>query len=181
MKTFAVLSLAALVHQVAATGQSGSPTTSTITPSSTNTISSTVTPRPPTWTAIGCYDQDALPMILERTPQDVFMSIGMCTSRCSVAGNFAFAGLQGGIRCWCGNSVGSELAKNQEDCNVRCPGFPSDNCGGKDVLNVFKAEGVNHTVSTTSAKASSTSTRSGTVLNTPVTAGAMKNLPLFGW
>ena len=197
MKTSVALFLAALAHQVAATGQpllqsetnpppSDSLTTATskITASSINVDSSTVTPRPTTWTAMGCYSQDrAQPILEERMAgkdMDIFMSIGMCTNSCSL-GNFPFAGLHAGNQCWCGTHVVGELARNQSDCNVPCPGYPRDTCGGVSVLNVYKAEGIDRANSSTITKAPSTSTSSGRVLTTVLTAGAMKNLAIFGW
>jgi hypothetical protein len=189
MKTLLTLSLAALAHQVAATEQlsdslATTTTASKITVSNTNAGASTGTPRPTTWTAMGCYSQDpAQPILEERTTgNDIFMSIGLCTSRCSL-GNFPFAGLQNGNQCWCGSHLGGGLAKNQSDCNVPCPGFAVDTCGGVEALNVFKAEGIDWAVSSTitTAPPASTLSKTGSVLTTVRTAGAMRNLALFGW
>ena len=132
---------------------------------------------------MGCYGHDpAQPILEERmTGKDDFMSIGLCTSRCSLR-NFPFAGLQNGNQCWCGTHLGGALAKDQSDCNVPCPGYPMENCGGMGALNVLKAEGIDRAVSsTTTAPLASTSGKTGTVLSAAVTAGAMRNLAIFGW
>jgi len=191
MKTFFALSFAVLAHQVAATG-SVSPTTtgSNITVSSASAGSSTGAPRLNTWTALGCYSQDAAQPILERrmTGNDIFMSISACTSRCS-DGKFAFAGLQNGNQCWCGNQLGGALAKNKDDCNVPCPGYTLETCGGVNALSVLKAEGIDSVVpsstqTTTTAPpaiTSSTSSKTSSVLSTLQTAGAMRNMAIFGW
>src|SRR4051794_32821932 len=117
MKAFLALALVGLAHRAATTE---SPTT-TITNTKTSTIA---TPQAATWKPLGCYSPDAgQPILEERTPSDVFMSIGLCTSRCESLGNYAFAGLQNGTGCWCGNHLGGALSKNQSDCSIPCAGF----------------------------------------------------------
>jgi hypothetical protein len=113
------------------------------------------------------------------------MSIGLCTSRCA-DGNFHFAGLQAGNVCWCRMTLGGALAKDQSACNVHCPGYDKDTCGGVNALNVLKVEGIDSSVSsattiTTAPPTTSTLTKPGTVLTAISTAGAMRNLGIFGW
>ncbi|KAK1749710.1 WSC domain-containing protein [Echria macrotheca] len=179
MKFFFAVPLAALASQVTATTlASGS--------SSTSATPSTSIPRPNTWTALGCYSQDAAHPVLDQktTGNDNFMSIGLCTTRCA-DGNFPFAGLQGGNVCWCGTKLSGDLAKDKSACNVPCAGYALDTCGGANALNVLKIEGIDvpvpSTTITTAPPATSTFTKPGTVITAISTAGAMRNFGIFGW
>ncbi|KAK0649148.1 hypothetical protein B0T16DRAFT_409519 [Cercophora newfieldiana] len=127
----------------------------------------------------------------------MFMTTRMCVSRCSLGG-YLFAGVQAGNVCWCGAHLDGALAENQRNCNVPCPGYTPEICGGAKALSVFKAEGVDLAVSSiiTTAPAASTLSTSGslsassslsssssseTVLTVVPAAGATKNLAMFGW
>jgi hypothetical protein len=176
MKVFFALPFAALAYQVVVTTPaSGSPATSA--------AASTTTARPDT---LGCYSQDPAHPILDKKTigADDFMSIGLCTNRCA-DGNFHFAGLQGGNVCWCVMTLGGALAEDQSACDVPCPGYALDTCGGINALNVFKADGIGLSVSsttiTTAPPATSTLTKPGTVLTAISTAGATRNMGILGW
>jgi len=85
------------------------------------------------------------------------------------------------------------LATNQSDCNVPCPGYNLDFCGGVGAVSVFKAEGAELPSASLSSSSSSplttappaangTVTRGGGVLTTTSSVGgARRNLAILGW
>lgn len=193
MKAFLALSLAALAHQAAATGSDS--ITATITPSSppqttiTNLLSaSTIIARPNKWIPLGCYHHDAAkPLLNKTTGNDVFMSVGLCTDRCA-QNKYPIAGLQNGNQCWCGSEFnGGVPNKDEKECNVPCPGYAPDMCGGVNALSVFRTERIDlgpssiTTGTASAAPAKPTNGTTGTVLSTVVTGGAMRNYGILGW
>jgi hypothetical protein len=138
---------------------------------STTTVSS-LAPSPTAWTPLGCYAENSKRPILEKNMSpvggDVSLSILNCKSSC-YSRAYKYAGVQEGNQCWCSSYVGGEWSKNQTDCNVPCTGDKATFCGGKGVLNVFKAlENEKPAVSTTNTG----------VVATSATAGAVKNRTL---
>lgn len=93
-------------------------------------------PRPVTTRYLGCFadNRSAAPGGLAGRDLngDVFNSPGMtvnaCVARCR-AGNFAFAGVQYGTWCFCGNRYNRDAPSNA--CDMRCAGNPQENCGGE--------------------------------------------------
>ena len=62
-----------------------------------------------------------------------------CIERCQKEG-YILAGVQYGNECFCGEKVIKDLAnaKIEEDkCNKRCPGSPSEACGGYLTMNIY--------------------------------------------
>jgi hypothetical protein len=59
-----------------------------------------------------------------------WQSNGNCTNHCKEEGTYAFAVLQY-TDCWCSNYAPGDTA-NMDDCEVDCPGFPTEKCGNKD-------------------------------------------------
>ncbi|TVY38355.1 WSC domain-containing protein [Lachnellula occidentalis] len=70
------------------------------------------------------------------------MTIEMCLSTCY---NYAYAGVEAGRECWCGNtlnvtsSLGSTPSANVSDsqCNFTCPGNSTEYCGAVNRLNLY--------------------------------------------
>ncbi|OBT67660.1 hypothetical protein VE03_03434 [Pseudogymnoascus sp. 23342-1-I1] len=153
-------------------------TSSSSTKASTSTSTTTLPtpdPSPTVWIAQGCYADD--------------------DSNTCYLNSYGFAGLQDGNQCWCSNSLEGWLAENQTDCYVPCTGDKKTFCGGKRVINVFRAEDnlepLSTAVTTSSAISSATpSTTSSatissvgsaaeTVLSATQSSGARRNRALF--
>ncbi|TVY53083.1 WSC domain-containing protein [Lachnellula cervina] len=70
------------------------------------------------------------------------MTIEMCLSTCY---NYAYAGVEGGRECWCGDrlnvagSSGSTPSANVSDsqCSFTCPGNSTEYCGAENKLNLY--------------------------------------------
>ncbi|RYP66169.1 hypothetical protein DL771_007945 [Monosporascus sp. 5C6A] len=164
-------------------------TVTTTTSSSTITTSTTgvVTPGPsPTfWTDMGCYVEDSKLPILEKNLSpaggDAALSIPKCKNTCYRRA-YGFAGVQEGNQCWCGSYVGGEWASNQTDCNTPCTGDKKTFCGGKGLVNIFKAEenltpASNTTTST--GKISGIDAAAETIISETSSSGAMRNMAMF--
>ncbi|KAF7156444.1 hypothetical protein CNMCM5623_010114 [Aspergillus felis] len=71
-----------------------------------------------------CYNS---PGDLTLAGSSVFMSRGMCKSKCEKNAVFAVQGTD----CYCGSSLPPSSAKVSSDkCDTPCPGYPTDYCGG---------------------------------------------------
>jgi hypothetical protein len=115
-------------------------TSATITPTTTS-LAVSLAPSPMAWEAMGCYAEDAEMPILEQNMNpngDAFLTVAKCKKTCYRQA-YQFAGVQEGNQCWCSSYVGGEWTSNQKDCNVLCTGDQNTICGGKGLLNVFKA------------------------------------------
>ncbi|KAK5651232.1 hypothetical protein OQA88_12696 [Cercophora sp. LCS_1] len=184
--------LAALAHYAAAATDPSSPTATSETIPSATSVG--------IWTPLGCYAQSPLDHQIT-TVSGTFMSIGLCTHTCALS-NFPFAGLRRGNECWCGTDLDGTLAEDQSDCNLPCPGYALDKCGGLEAMNIFQGERVGLApsgytgiysvpVTTTTAAPSNGTTRTsgaggrgsetGSVLSSTVTGGAVRNMGIFGW
>ncbi|RYP34018.1 hypothetical protein DL766_003176 [Monosporascus sp. MC13-8B] len=88
-----------------------------------------------------------------------------------------------GNQCWCGSYVGGEWANNQTDCNTPCTGDNKTFCGGKGLVNVFKAKEnltpASSTSTSTGAKISGIDVATETVLGETRNSGAMRNMAMF--
>ncbi|KAI1656646.1 hypothetical protein F4813DRAFT_362661 [Daldinia decipiens] len=149
--------------------------TTTSSSSSTTTVSTTSSvtpgPSPTSWTDMGCYVEDPVLPILEEklSPEggDAALSIPKCENACYLKA-YGFAGVQEGNQCWCGSYVGGEWASNQTYCNTTCTGDSKMFCGGKGLVNVFKAEqneASTNTTTTATAGTSSTTTATGSTIS----------------
>ncbi|KAI0882844.1 uncharacterized protein GGS22DRAFT_195564 [Annulohypoxylon maeteangense] len=162
--------------------------TTTTSSSSTTTVSSTSVftpgPSPTTWTDMGCYVEDSALPILEKnlSPEggDSALTVLKCEDACYLKA-YSFAGVQEGNQCWCGSYVGGEWASNQTLCNTPCAGDSKVFCGGKGLVNVFKAEqnAASTTATTTSGGASSTTSATGSTISETQSSGAIKRLAMF--
>eukprot|EP00026_Physarum_polycephalum_P005850 Phypoly_transcript_05889.p1 GENE.Phypoly_transcript_05889~~Phypoly_transcript_05889.p1 ORF type:complete len:562 (+),score=58.97 Phypoly_transcript_05889:161-1846(+) len=65
-------------------------------------------------------------------PTQIYVSsastVEYCRAACGNAG-YAYAGLQYGQECWCGNQYGSNGQAPQSDCSIPCAGDPTETCG----------------------------------------------------
>ncbi|XP_072285991.1 sialate:O-sulfotransferase 1-like [Pyxicephalus adspersus] len=91
-------------------------------------------------TYIGCFIDNVEDRTLKAT---VFydlrkMTIGHCQSACAER-TYLYAGLAYGSECYCGNSLPSNHAK-EEECNNECKGEKGSVCGGVNRLSVFQLQ-----------------------------------------
>lgn len=85
-------------------------------------------------TALGCYkdaDERDLPEMLGEHS----MSVAKCAALCA-AKRFAYAGLQNGNQCWCGNSYGKH--GKAANCDAPCTGNPAEKCGGDWAQSIYR-------------------------------------------
>ncbi|GKZ25167.1 hypothetical protein AbraIFM66951_001138 [Aspergillus brasiliensis] len=76
---------------------------------------------------VGCYSSSGS-FVNKGSSQ--FQSAGLCESVCGRNGA-SYAAMTNGNYCYCGSSLppNANLVSNSE-CNLDCPGYPSDQCGG---------------------------------------------------
>ncbi|KXG46129.1 Carbohydrate-binding WSC, subgroup [Penicillium griseofulvum] len=87
-------------------------------------------------TSKGCYSE--VESFKSQGPY-TFQSPGYCQSECARK-EFKIAALSRGNVCYCGDKVPSDSAKVADDkCDMTCPGWPDETCGGKETYNVFEA------------------------------------------
>lgn len=119
----------------------------------------------PPWKTLGCYvDKNALQNRSTKA-KSTFLSIGMCEDACFTEG-YQYAGVKGGLECWCGTYVGSSRTENQGDCDIPCPGYAVDMCGGIQAFNIFEAQtGSKSTALPAPTGSSSSSTSNSSVIS----------------
>ncbi len=61
-----------------------------------------------------------------------------CQAECGAAG-FGYAGTENSGECWCSNSFPNQGTAG--NCDLRCNGDPTTNCGGGGALNVWQLGG----------------------------------------
>ncbi|KAI0181179.1 hypothetical protein GGR52DRAFT_523155 [Hypoxylon sp. FL1284] len=161
--------------------------TTTTSSSSTTSIPTSTSinpgPTPTSWTEMGCYVEDPkLPVLEENvSPKDgdKALTIPKCENSCYLKA-YSFAGVQQGNQCWCGSYIGGEWAKNQTDCDTPCSGDSEATCGGKGLLNIFKAERNNSPATTTTGTgASGSTTATGSAVSETKSSGAVKKLAML--
>jgi hypothetical protein len=86
---------------------------------------------------LGCYKDTDLRDLNGKHWDDGQMTQDRCIESCRESG-FAYAGIQYGAQCYCGNSYGryGQIAEN--NCNMSCSGDTGRNCGGTWANSVFK-------------------------------------------
>jgi hypothetical protein len=145
----------------------------TVVPTPTSSTTS-LAPSPTVWTDIGCYVENPKKPVMDQNLSPEIgdsLTIPKCKDVCYHRA-FEFAAVKEGNQCWCGTYVGAEWTKNQADCNIPCNGDKNTKCGGKDLLNVFKAKENTTPFSGTAGTASSTPRPSGTSIPVAVTTAA---------
>ncbi|KAL5005676.1 hypothetical protein ScPMuIL_016834 [Solemya velum] len=60
----------------------------------------------------------------------------LCTNYCFDQG-FAYAGVQYGSQCFCGNEYGTHGPSPESTCNMACPGDPDVKCGSSWKSNIY--------------------------------------------
>ena len=88
-----------------------------------------------------CY-QDCSPRLLPKLKKNYKMTHEICKSICFKENNYAFAGVEFGHECWCGNNEPpATKLRPLSECNISCPGDSAEKCGGGCRINIFKNSG----------------------------------------
>ena len=88
-----------------------------------------------------CY-QDCSPRLLPKLEKNYKMTHEICKSICFKKNNYAFAGVEFGHECWCGNNEPpATKLRPLSECNISCPGDSAEKCGGGCRINIFKNSG----------------------------------------
>ncbi|KAL2063582.1 hypothetical protein VTL71DRAFT_5387 [Oculimacula yallundae] len=127
------------------------PSTSSVASSSTSTgISSSVslssssavpvaTGFPAGWTSQGCWVDGVNGRILtKQQPENQQNTLESCVQTCAGLG-YTIAGTEYGVECYCDNFVynGGAPAAVQTQCNIPCPGKPSEFCGAGGRISMY--------------------------------------------
>ncbi|KAM8797211.1 WSCD1 protein, partial [Eudromia elegans] len=91
-------------------------------------------------TYMGCFSDESRERTLKGA---VFydlrkMTVSHCQEACAERA-YAYAGLEYGAECYCGNSLPSRACK-AEECNSECKGEKGSVCGGVNRLSVYRVE-----------------------------------------
>jgi len=117
----------------------GTPPPSSVTPTAPATTSAAPVPTglPAGWTYQGCWIDGKQGRILPyQIPDSQANSPSTCASGCLAAG-YSISGTEYGLQCFCGNAIYNGGVKTAEaDCNMACPGAPSQKCGAGDRLSI---------------------------------------------
>ncbi len=133
-------------------------------------IAATTTP-PPSTASLGCYKDESSRDLSDQTSLSP-VSVETCVSTCKSDG-YAYAGVQYGSQCFCGNSYGKYGTAT--DCNKACNGNSSETCGGSYANNIYPTGAAGGGGGTTGGGGGTTSSGSGTcspTLSGPGGAGA---------
>ncbi|BHF74955.1 Xylosyltransferase 2 [Sparganum proliferum] len=103
--------------------------------------------KPPTW--LGCFTHNPtkppLSVVRYTSPQN--NSPAFCVASCRSAG-FAYAGLQGGVHCWCDRVLPSSPPLTAEHCHLPCPNTSPleaaerPSCGAELAVDVYSTGAV---------------------------------------
>lgn len=86
----------------------------------------------------GCYTDNGNSHALTNLYEDWG---AMRVQRCLLkAAGFKYAGVEYYGQCWYGNTLNSQIAGNQAECNTPCKGMPGELCGGSDRLSLYLNE-----------------------------------------
>ncbi|KAF4631378.1 hypothetical protein G7Y89_g6752 [Cudoniella acicularis] len=134
--------------------RAASPTSTSSTSSVSISITApTATGIPAGWTYYGCYVDGLNGRILTHgQPDNAQNTLQLCVQTCANLG-YTIAGAEYAEECYCDDAIynGGALAANQADCNMPCPGNPSEDCGAGNRLsldNLPSAEDPNEIIST---------------------------------
>jgi hypothetical protein len=116
------------------------PPTSTLTQAAPSTTSPApvVTGVPAGWTYQGCWVDGKQGRILPHQVVDpANNSPAVCANACAALG-YSISGTEYGVQCFCGNAIynGGAKATSEAQCNMACPGAPTQKCGAGDRLSI---------------------------------------------
>ncbi|KAI1470109.1 uncharacterized protein F4812DRAFT_457503 [Daldinia caldariorum] len=85
----------------------------------------------------GCFGS---PTHLKFNRESIYQSIGFCASWCE-SREYAVMAVTNRTACLCGYHIPPvELEKPDSFCDLPCPGYPRDTCGGRGYFSVFHME-----------------------------------------
>ncbi|RYP17699.1 hypothetical protein DL765_004377 [Monosporascus sp. GIB2] len=86
------------------------------------------------YTYVGCFSR---PSANSREIQNAFQSVGLCQSACMTSRQ-PVAALGNETSCFCGNQLPPRDQQVEEgNCNLPCPGFNAEICGGDGFFSVY--------------------------------------------
>src|ERR1041384_1093664 len=91
-----------------------------------------------TWTLVGCQTESTAGRALAAKSYAAdTMTLQSCTAFCA---GYAFAGVEYGRECYCGNGFGDgSVGASASQCSMRCAGDAGTLCGGPSRLSVYKS------------------------------------------
>jgi hypothetical protein len=88
---------------------------------------------------IGCF-KDKTPHDLPTRQTNAGTPL-KCSVKCKNAG-FAFAGVENGNQCWCGNSFGKYGRVDESQCSKRCWQDRKQICGAENRISIYRTQSV---------------------------------------
>lgn len=88
------------------------------------------------YASLGCYSEPPDSRALDRVLSSPKMTTNKCLVICSYR-SFAYAGLEFGSECWCGDVLNPDAAPSPDSCDMPCAGNESDTCGGRGALTLY--------------------------------------------
>jgi hypothetical protein len=89
----------------------------------------------PSYTALGCYEDDWNRALQDLFKEDNLMNPMLCGGFCE---GFKYMGLEDSSQCMCGDGWPANYSrKADQDCNSTCTGNTTATCGGVWSLNLF--------------------------------------------
>ena len=79
------------------------------------------------YTFQGCYHINSTNDPLTLNDTSIYQSQGRCGGQICAPNNYAVFGMTSGQQCYCGNALPTDQVAG-ENCNVNCPGYPSNIC-----------------------------------------------------
>lgn len=128
------------------TVQSISTSSTSASSSSSSTSSAQPTPTGPfvsqgnvNFTYYSCVSEPSSGRLLSTQVENngTYMTIEKCLSNCY---NYAYAGVEYGRECWCGNTLNTApgfMNTTDSDCSFTCPGNSTEFCGAGNRLNLY--------------------------------------------
>ncbi|KAJ7853857.1 WSC domain-containing protein [Mycena leptocephala] len=90
-----------------------------------------------TWKYYGCFSDSVASRALPNQTIPESVTVESCTSACK-AKDFAVAGLEFGLECWCSSSIPTSSLLSDSDCSTGCKANTTEVCGGPSKLTVYE-------------------------------------------
>ena len=87
----------------------------------------------------GCYTDNVPQRVLSgKNTADAAMTLEKCAAFCSKSG-YSWFGVEYSSECYCGTNLDTLSVPSREStCDAKCSGDASQQCGGANLLNVYK-------------------------------------------
>lgn len=114
-----------------------------------------LTPNVDIYDFIGCYQDTAGKTLNQNSTSSNGMTVETCAVYCSA---YPYFGLEYGAECYCGTKLNpSSTLMNSSQCNIPCKGSNSEFCGSGSRMQIYQANGILSSSSSSSNTASLTS------------------------